>query len=152
MLRYGIISEVDYNRGLARVFFDEINITSGWLSLPCSMRQVKYWPVNCQVSVEMHDNLEDGEILHRTMSDNDEVPTWAAKGVEGYQFSDGTSVYYNATTKKLIIDAGSTGELEFNCSKLTVSGDVVAGVSKISLTTHTHTSPVGPTGTPIPTP
>jgi hypothetical protein len=35
---------------------------------------------------------------------------------------------------------------------LTVSGDVIAGIEGISLINHTHTTPVGPSGPPIPTP
>ncbi len=148
MLRYGIISEVNFNTGMARVFFDELDITSGWLTLSDSMRMWKIWPINCQVAVEMHDNGEDGEVLHRVITSEEKPPNWVNEHTEGYQFSDGTAVYYDADAKKLTINA--TGkELEFNCTKLTVSGDVIAGSEKISLIDHLHTSPMGPTGKPI---
>ncbi|MDP4201430.1 MAG: hypothetical protein Q8861_01945 [Bacteroidota bacterium] len=148
MLRYGIISEVNFDTGRARVNFDELEITSGWLTLPDSMRCWKSWPINCQVAVEMHDNGEDGEIIHRVITEDEAAPSWANENTEGYIFSDGTAVYYDASAKKLTVEA--TGkELIFNCSKLTVSGDVIAGLEKISLINHLHTSPVGPTGKPI---
>lgn len=151
MLRYGIISEVDYSAGRARVNFDELDIVSDWLTLPKNIKENRYVEVNQQVAVLMHENGEDGEIIHEVPSKDDKPPTWASASVEGVEFKDGTKVTYDNASKKLTVDAG-TGELIFNCTKLTVSGDVVAGINKISLVNHIHTSPVGPTGTPIPTP
>jgi phage baseplate assembly protein gpV len=148
MLKYGIISETNFDTGRARVYFDELGITSGWLTLPDSMRMWKKWPINCQVAVEMHDNGEDGEVLHRVIADDEVVPSWVNEHTEGYQFSDGTAVYYDADAKKITINAPNR-ELEFNCTKLTVTGDIIAGSGKISLIDHLHTSPTGPTGKPI---
>jgi len=150
MLRYGIISEV--KEGRARVYFDEIDITSGWLSLPNSMSEVKLFPITCQVAVEMHDNGEDGEILHRVITDDENIPEWANETTEGYRFSDGTSISYDTENKTLTIDGGTEAELIFKCKKLTVTGDVIAGVEEISLINHLHTTPVGPSGKPIPKP
>ncbi len=152
MLRYGIISEVDYSIGRARVNFDELNIVTDWLTLPKTLKGNIFIPVNTQVSVLMHENGEDGEIINIVPNDADKdmYPKWATENVEGFEFKDGTKITYDNSTKKLTVDAGLTGELVFNCAKLTVSGDVIAGVEKISLINHIHTSPVGPTGIPIP--
>lgn len=49
--------------------------------------------------------------------------------------SDGFKIIYDLTNKQL-----------------TVSGDVVAGINNISLMNHTHTTPSGPSGPPIPKP
>jgi len=139
MLRYGIISEI--KNGRARVYFDEIDITSGWLTLPNSMSEIKDYPINCQVAVEMHPNGEDGEILHRTITDDENIPDWATVKVEGYKFSDGTSIYYDPSTKILNVNA-SLNEIIFDCAKLTVkgtieaTGDVKAGL--VSLQEHIH--------------
>jgi phage baseplate assembly protein gpV len=151
MLRYGIISEINFRTGRARVYFDELDITSGWLTLPDSMKLWKRWPINCQVAVEMHDNGEDGEILHRVITDDEVAPNWVNEHTEGYQFSDGTAIYYDASIQRLTVNA-SGKELEFNCAKLTVSGDVIAGKDRISLISHIHTTSIGPSGKPIPTP
>ena len=150
-LKYGIISEIDYPNGVAKVFIDEMDMVTDWLTLPKSINANISFFVKQQVAIIMHENGEDGEILNIIPNDDMKPPSWANEDVEGFQFKDGTKVTYNNKSKKLKIDAG-TGELEFVCSKLTVSGDVVAGVNKISLTTHTHTTPAGPSGTPIPTP
>ena len=150
MLRYGIISEVDYSAGRARVNEDELDIVTDWLTLPKDIKENKIYDVNTQVAFLIHENGEDGEILHTVPCDTNKPPEWANDHVEGFEFHDGTKVTYDNSTKTLTIDAGTTGELIFNCVKLTVSGDVIAGVEKISLINHLHTSPVGPTGKPIP--
>lgn len=152
MLKYGKISEVDYKQGRARVNFEDQGIVSDWLTLPDAINTVKNYPINAFVAVLMHDNGEDGEVLHRVITDAEQSPEWWNENTEGYRFKDGTSVYYDNSTKKLTIEAGNTGELIFNCKKLTVSGDIIAGIKKISLIDHIHTSPVGPTGKPIPKP
>jgi len=152
MLRYGIISEVDYSAGRARVNFDDTDIVSDWLTLPNGRIKSNWiYDTNKQVAVLMHSNGEDGEILGEVPSEIDTTPTWANDHVEGFEFHDGTKVTYDNSTKKLTIDAGESGELIFNCVKLTVSGDIIAGDENVSLINHIHTSPVGPTGKPIPT-
>jgi phage baseplate assembly protein gpV len=97
----------------------------------------------------MHDNGEDGEILHEVPSDDQLPPSWADDDHEGVTFKDGTTIIYDNANKILTINAISA-ELHFNCTKLVVSGDVIAGSDNISLITHTHTTPVGKTGEPIP--
>ena len=161
MLKYGILSEIDYTAGRARVFIDEDDIVTDWLTLPKNINENRYFALKQQVAVLFHKNGEDGEILHEVPTDETLPPSWANDHTEGVQFKDGTTVTYDSTSKKLKIDAG-TGELEFVCSKLKISGniectkltassDVVAGVTNISLTGHTHTTPSGPSGPPIAT-
>jgi phage baseplate assembly protein gpV len=152
MLRYGLISEVDYSIGRARVNFDDLEIVSDWLTLPKNIKENRYFEVNMQVAVLMHDNGEDGEIIHEVPADDVKPPLWASENVEGIEFKDGTKVTYDNSTKKLTIDAGLTGELIFNCAKLTVSGDIVgqiAGIGNVSLLTHVHAS-IGAPPTPTP--
>lgn len=153
-LKYGIISEVDYQNGVARVYIDELDIVTDWATLPKNINQNWNFPLKSQVAVLFHENGEDCEILHEVPFTGRNSPEWANENTEGVQFKDGTTVIYDNNSKKLTISAGS-GEIEFVCSKLTVSGDIVAdgdvtaGTGKISLINHIHTSPVGPTGKPI---
>lgn len=162
MLKYGLISEVDYKNGRARVNFDDIGIVSAWLSLPKGkISDNRYYAVNTQVAVIMHDNGEDGEIIHEVPNDEDKPESWADADKEGVKFKDGTTIIYDNSTKELEIDAG-LGEIIFKCTKLTVKGAIEADgevtamaitpVTKVNLSTHTHTAPTGVTGTPIPTP
>ena len=145
-MKYGIISQIDYSKGVAKVFIDELGIVTDWLTLPKNINE--NWVFNIKQQVAVIFNGEDGEILHTVPSTNDNPPSWANDHVEGFQFKDGTKVIYDNTSKKLSIDAGA-GTLEFTCSKLKVTGDVVAGDNEISLLTHIHTTPVGPSGVPL---
>jgi phage baseplate assembly protein gpV len=153
MLKYGIISEINYEKGLAKVHFDELDIVTDWIGLPKnSIKENRLFEVNTQVAVIMHENGEDGEILHARSSENDLPPSWVNDNIEGIEFKDGTKITYDNSTGKLTVDAGITSELIFNCLKLTVSGDIVgtiAGVGKVSLLNHIHASNgVPPTPTP----
>lgn len=161
MLKYGILSEIDYSSGRARVFIDEDDIVTDWLTLPKNINENRVFAIKQQVAVLFHENNEDGEILHEVPTEDIHPPSWANDHTEGVQFKDGTTVIYDSNSKKLKIDAGS-GDIEFVCSKLTISGDincskltassdVIAGTTNVSLKNHTHTTPSGPSGPPIAT-
>lgn len=141
MMRYGIISDVNYSKGEARVYFDEIDMVSGWLTLPQNINVNQHYAVNQQVAVMMHSNGEDGEILHTVPHEGNIPPAWASENVEGYQFKDGSKVTYNSSTGTLTIDAPGKN-LVFNCAKLTVNGEVEATgdvkAGSVSLKNHTH--------------
>lgn len=147
-MKYGILSEIDYTKGEARVYIDELDIVTDWATLPKKINSNKIFKLKQQVSVLIHDNGEDCEILNEVPSDDDRPPIWANDHTEGIQFSDGTTIIYDNKKKELTINAPSV-ELIFNCSKLTVTGDVVAGTDKISLVNHVHTTPIGPSGVPV---
>lgn len=161
-LRYGKISDVDYEKGVARVNFEEINIVSGWLGMPKYIRDNRVLEINTQVAVIMHDNGEDGEIIHERSNDS-KLNTWATKDKEGIEFSDGTKIIYDNSTKKLEISS-NLDEIILNCNKLTINGDIKAtgnvkglqviadnGVTSVKLSTHTHpTAPSGPISPPTP--
>lgn len=162
MLRYGIISEVNYKTGRARVNFDDIDVVSGWLSLPNSkISTSRNYVINTQVAVLMHSNGEDGEIIHEVPSTGDAPKSWASESVEGVEFKDGTRITYDNDNNQLEITAGA-GEIIFNCSKLTVNGEVkatgeitamtITPATQVKLSQHLHTAPTGATGTPIPQP
>lgn len=174
MLRLGIISEIgeDENLGYARVSFDEIDIVSGWLAVPSmSTKSTKHWvpvEVNSQVACLMDENCEQGAIVLVLWSNTDIPPEWAAPDTMGVKFADGTEVFYDTKEHKLTVNAPDA-ELNFNCKKLNITGEVnvkgdanvtgdvtakevTAGtLIKIALTTHKHpTAATGPASTPIP--
>jgi len=153
MLRYGLINELGKgeNLGFARVEFDELDIKSGWLSLPCSgSKGVKSWvtfPVNTQVAVLMHRDGEQGEIIGSTWSDTDTPPDFANNSTRGIEFPDGTKIFYDWKAKKLTINTGSTGSIEITGNvKVTGSIEATSEVSamtiagKVSLSKHIHTA------------
>jgi len=118
MLKYGIICEVDNAKGLARVHFDEIDIVSGWLSLPTqSTKGNKHFvpiAVTTQVAVLMHPDGEQGEIIKAIWSDQDTPPSWADENTQGIEFEDGTIIQYIVSTHKLNVQLCSGGSIETN--------------------------------------
>ncbi|MCH5305184.1 MAG: phage baseplate assembly protein V [Rikenella sp.] len=135
--------------------------------------------VNSQVACLMDDFCEQGCIVAVLWSETDTPPDWAMPDTLGIRFGDGTEIYYDAGSHTLTVNAPDA-ELNFKCKKLNVEGDVAiigkteiqgdasisgnasvtgdvaangeitAGPLKIALTKHKHTTPMGPSGTPIP--
>lgn len=165
MLRYGLINELGtgLNLGFARVEFDELNIKSGWLSLPCSgSKGVKSWvtfEVNTQVAVLMHRDGEQGEIIGSTWSDVDAPPTFANNHNRGIEFPDGTKIFYDWTAHKLTINSGATGSIEI-IGDVKITGKIEAtkevsamsDTAKVNLSTHVHicNDPSTPSNPPTP--
>jgi phage baseplate assembly protein V len=173
MLRLGIISEIGEgeNVGFARVFFDEKNFVSGWLSLPSiNTKTTKQWvpvEVNSQVACMMDEYCKQGCIVAVLWSDTDTPPEWASKDTIGIKFADGAEIYYDAATHTLTVNAPDT-EMNFTCKKLNIEGEVnikgdtsvegnitatsevTAGEMKIKLTQHKHPTPSGVSGPPTP--
>ena len=118
MLKYGLICQVDYLNGFARVNFDEIGIVSGWLSLPStSTKGTKHFiplEINTQVAVLMHRDGEQGEIVKAVWSYDDKPPSWANKNIQGTQYSDGTIITYDTQVHKLNVELCSGGTFEVN--------------------------------------
>ncbi|MDR3134256.1 MAG: hypothetical protein LBU42_09625 [Prevotellaceae bacterium] len=167
MLRLGIISEIGAgeNLGFARVWFDERNFVSGWLSLPSTnTKGTRHWvpvAVNSQVACLMDEWCRQGCIVAVLWSDTDRPPEWANKNTLGIQFADGAEIYYDSDAHELTVNAPES-ELNFTCKKINITGnvevtgeiiatkEVTAGANKINLTTHKHPTPSGVSGTPTP--
>lgn len=161
MLRYGLINELGTgeNLGFARVYFDELNIKSGWLALPTSgTKGVKSWvtfPVETQVAVIMHRDGEQGEIIGSTWSEVDAPPSFANDHTRGIEFPDGTVIYYDWNTKKLTVSGATieiTGNVKVNGSiEATLEVSAMTLTTKVTLSKHIHTGNLGlPTSPPTP--
>ena len=162
MLRYGLINELGTgeNLGFARVFFDELSIKSGWLSLPTSgTKGVKSWvtfPVETQVAVIMHRDGEQGEIIGSTWSDVDAPPSFANDHTRGIEFPDGTKIYYDWNTHKLTISGATmeiTGNVKVNGSfeaTQEISAMTLTPATKVTLSKHIHIETGAITNSPTP--
>ncbi len=171
MFRLGKISElgtVENKRlGYARVHFDDADFVSHWLPMvSIGTLSTKHWvtiEVNTQVVCLMDAKCEQGAIMGALWGqldrkpDNNKPPKWAGDATIGIQFPDGAEMFYDFEAHTLTVNAPKS-ELNFKCKKLNVdgevnvTGEVTAGATKVKLTQHMHTSAVGPTGNPIPTP
>jgi phage baseplate assembly protein V len=169
MLRFGKICELGTgkNLGFARVNFDDIDIVSGWLSLPSfGTKNIKKWcsiPVNTQVAVNLHNDGEQGLIIDALWSATDTPPTWANANTDGVQFADGTKIYYDNNSHELNIDlvggtvifnGGSDGMVKVNSlvTKLNNLENTLNTFMNATFNTHTHivTAPTLPSATPLP--
>ncbi len=122
MLRYGIISELGSGDwlGYARVYWDELEMNSYWLPLPCSGGWSSF-KINTEVSVLMHPDGEQGQILDKVWNDDDPPPSFAGPNTTGYEFEDGTQIYYNETEHKLHVQLCSGGKIITNAKNQSVN-------------------------------
>jgi phage baseplate assembly protein V len=173
MVRFGLVSEMgeDENLGYARVHLDDVDMVSDWLALPSiSTKIAKQWipvEINSRVAVVTDNKTEQGFISVVFYNDTDTPPTWATADTIGMLFADGAEIYYDSKAHTLIVNAPES-ELNFKCKKLNIEGDVsitgemniegdtsvtgeiTAGLLHTKLTQHTHTTPAGPSGPPMP--
>lgn len=127
MLKFGIISKIDGDKGLVQVKFpDDDDMISGWLPmLQHGSKANKYFRIpdlEEHVSCLMDENCENGVVLGSIYS-KDETPG-AAKGkdIAGVEFSDGTVVKYDRAGHKLIIT--TTGNVEIEAATMKLTGDL----------------------------
>lgn len=172
MLKYGIITEVDANKGTARVKFLQEDIVSNPLQVVTpGAKDIKFsipFSINEQVACLMDDNLEFGVILGAVFDSNNTPPSSAS--------NKSIDIIIGATKLQLKIDAQGgnltlevEGDVNVKCSSakieasktvvqgdLDVTGTIQANVDvkagAVSLLTHVHTSaPSGsPTSPPLP--
>lgn len=113
-IRYGIISEIDAAKGVARVKFEEDDIVSDWLriSVPNASgnKDESWYDVNEPVWCMMDENAETG-IIAGSYYHEGNTPPMADKDVRSVTFSDGTKVSYNRSTSELKIDCVGTVQI-----------------------------------------
>jgi phage baseplate assembly protein gpV len=164
MIRFGFISEMDTDKGLARVTFRDDKIVSPWM--PVSVANTKDTKFSLPMALDEHvwclmtDNGETGIIGGAVYSKASQPELTGGK--VGVSFADGSKVYFE--NGKLTIEA--QGEVEITAAprvkingNLEVAGNIDAsGLVKalagtpgvVSLSTHIHPTPSGPSSPPTP--
>jgi phage baseplate assembly protein V len=133
MLRFGTISEVKPEKGLAKVNFAEDGIVSAWIPIvqnnTLGDKNYRSMKVNEHVACMMDEHCENGVIVGAIYNSTD-TPPYAGEKV-GVKFEDGTEIVYdkgagtytiNNPNGKIIITADA--DVEITCTKLVVTGDV----------------------------
>lgn len=156
MLKFGIISEVDTTKGLARVNFDDDNIVSGWLpvSVPKSLND-KFFAmpdINEHVWCMMDENAENG-VIGGSLYDASSQPAGGGVDIVAIQFNDSSRVEYNRNSHVLTITLNDS-VLKVSRAGLTLKkGSETLKVINSDLLNaiiqHTHPTGTGPSGTPI---
>lgn len=104
MLKFGLICEVDAEKGLAKVHFQDDDVPSGWLpmSVQKSLKDKYSFPfdVNEHVWCLMDEYCEYGVIGGAIYNEQDQ-PAGAAEGKFVIQFADNSSIEYDRNTKTL---------------------------------------------------
>lgn len=145
MLRFGVISDIDASKGMARVSFAEDGTVSDWMSMVVAKTgndKFFYLPdANEQVACLMGKGMIRGVILGAIYSDNRSPDSAnSGAGVLSIVFSNGDKVKYDNGQIEITASGGVTinGNLTV-IGTVDASVDVTAGVLNTSLTSHTHT-------------
>lgn len=164
-LRFGRIDEVDNSKGLFRVRFEEDGIVSPWMSgIVPNSKSTKFalpYEKDEHVVCSMDDHCDTGVILGALYSKAAQ-PTITG-GKYGVEFSDGSKVEFDPASGKLTIEAQGevnisaapkvviTGNLEVS-GFIKANGEVTAMATStnVSLSTHIHPTPAGPSSSPTP--
>lgn len=148
MLVFGIISEVDAPKGLARVQFPDLDgIVSNWLpmSVPLTLNDKFSIPffVNEHVWCMMDEKLEYGVIGGAIYSTADSPGSLGNTNKVGINFAQGLNIEYNRSNGTLSItgngkvDIDITGEVDIKATtKVTINApvevDITAAITKIT--------------------
>lgn len=115
MLRFGIISNIDAAKGLARVSFEEDGIVSGWLPLvfPKAAGDSFSWmyDINEHVACLMDEHADNGVILGAIYSTANQ-PNGGNKDKFRVVFSDDTTIEYDRSAHKLFADVKGQVEVK----------------------------------------
>lgn len=165
MLRFGTISEVKPEKGLAKVRFEEDDIVSAWIPIvqanTLGDKDYRSMKVNEHVACMMDEHCENGVVVGAIYNKTD-TPAYTGEKC-GVKFEDGTEVVYDKgagtytiklNSGKLIIE--TPADVEITCTQLKLEGnlkvtgtidatdtitsdiEVVAGPVPVHLTTHIH--------------
>jgi phage baseplate assembly protein V len=128
-----MVAAVDAATGRVRVAFEDVDITSDWLTVcyPKSAADKVYWlpELGEQVRCLMDAHLEDGAVLGCVYSDVDAVP-WTSAQKFGVQFKDGASVCYDRASGEMtvvakgVLKATAATEAKITAPKVTVDGNL----------------------------
>ncbi|MEX3690081.1 phage baseplate assembly protein V [Paraburkholderia sp. BR14263] len=136
LFKTGVVFDVG-DDGRVRVRFDDIGLTSHWLTVcyPKTNQDKFYWPLDVgdQVRCIMDQYLEDGAVLGAIYSEVDAVP-WASKDQVGMTLRDGGSFTYDRSTGTAsVLTIGDLSATVGGALKATVTGDAVVKASHIEL-------------------
>jgi len=155
-LLFGIITETQPDKGLARVEFTEDGIITAplpYLVQGSTDNKFTYFlPVGTQVACLMDSAVEDGLILGTFYNDED-LPDSGAVGVYRAKFSDGAEIEYNTEESRLSAKIGTT-EIVVTPDGVTIKrgGESLKSILSDLIDTilqETHTTSTGPSGPPI---
>jgi phage baseplate assembly protein V len=157
MIRFGKIAEVDADRCLVRVEFDDDGLVTGFLPVlqPKTQKDKFYYVPDPDehVACLMDEHAENGVVLGAIYSEA-ETPG-ATKGADkvGVAYESGDAIEYDRAAQRLRV---KTGETEFVVAKegptVKKGGESLKAILSDlidAILSETHPTGTGPSGTPI---
>jgi len=135
MYREGRVAELDYERGRARVRFDEDDLTSPWLAVlqrnaaPGGNRDQAWPEVDEIVAVVLDEHGDKGVVLGAIYSEQHK-PAGASADVRRVTFGDDGAVQYDRAQHRLTADVQEF-HVGAGASKLTREDRVVAALNAL---------------------
>lgn len=178
MIKFGTVFEV--RPGYARVNLADDHIPTAFLPVLVRKGRTdkESWQLELDEQVvclmehrvgedgKIYEDCDTGVILGVIPSEQDAPDAGEAAGKFRKLFSDGTLVEYNKSTHTLTVDVQgnlsgkATGNVTIEAPSITLDGDVTVNGTitatgeiksgEIKLTKHTHTTPSGQSGLPLP--
>jgi phage baseplate assembly protein gpV len=106
MLKFGKITNIDYENCKAKVQFDDNKIVSKYLPISVNVSfgdsHTFSYEINTPVFCIMDDNLENG-VIGGAIYNKNTLPKGAAVNIFSHEFSDGTRIEYNKESHELNI-------------------------------------------------
>ncbi len=126
-LKFGIISDIDAQNCLAKVYFEEDELVSNWLQMSvirAGADQFSFpFDVNEHVWCIMDEYCEYGVIGGAVYDDNNK-PSSSKAGSLRFKFADNSTIEYDKTSRKLTLDI--KGDITIKSTGLvTVQGETV---------------------------
>jgi len=134
MLKFGLISEIDFTTGLARVNFPDDDFVSAWLKISVMRSagdQVTFpFEINEHVWCIMDENWEYG-VIGGAIFDEANKPSGSGAGILQIKFTDNSTITYNRNSHILKLDI--KGQVEVKATEVSIE----SGTVEIDATTTT---------------
>lgn len=143
MLKFGIISQIDLDKGLARVYFEEDDFVSAPLKISVMRSgpdQVSFpFDINEHVWCLMDEHCEYG-VIGGAVYDEGNKPSGSGKGKLKFSFADTSTIEYDRISHILTLDIkgkaviNCTGKAEISASEvdITAAKTTVTGILEVS--------------------
>jgi len=135
-LKFGIISEIDIESGLARVYFEEDDFVSAPLKISVmrSYGDQIFFPfvVNEHVYCVLDDNWEYG-VIAGAIYDEKNKPAGSAKGKFLLKFNDSSTIEYDQESATLTLDIKGTVNIKCSDSNVECSGKATVKADEVEI-------------------
>lgn len=136
MLKFGVISEIDVAKGLARVFFEEDGLVSGWLQISVmrSLNDQAFFPFDIKERVwcMMDEFCEEG-VIGGAVFDSTNKPAGAGAGKMVLKFGDNSTIIYDRNNSILKFDIKGDVEVKADTVKVISSSIEMTATTEVNI-------------------